>query len=104
MNAANAASRMRSRTAASSPPSWRFFAIEVLFIRLLDGSGTEWYHFRYGTQWYHIKENQEDTTMKFMIALLMAVFPALSFAQSQPEAGQSLPARAIPKTTAVLVI
>ena len=42
--------------------------------------------------------------MKFMIALLMAVLPALSFAQSQPEAGQSLPSGAIPKTIAVLVI
>ena len=42
--------------------------------------------------------------MKFMIALLMAVLPALSFAQSQPEAAQSLPSGAIPKTTAVLVI
>src|SRR5258708_36056687 len=42
--------------------------------------------------------------MKFMIPLLMAVLPALSFAQSQPEAGQGLPSGAIPKTTAVLVI
>jgi hypothetical protein len=31
--------------------------------------------------------------MKFMIALLMAVLPALSFAQSQSEAGQSLPSK-----------
>ena len=42
--------------------------------------------------------------MKFMIPLLMAVLSALSFAQSQPEAGQGLPAGAIPKTTAVLII
>src|SRR6266853_3005410 len=42
--------------------------------------------------------------MKFMIALLMAVLPGLSFAQSQPEAGQGLPSGAIPKTSAVLVI
>ena len=42
--------------------------------------------------------------MKFMIALLMAVLSALSFAQSQPDAGQSLPSGLIPKTTAVLVI
>ena len=42
--------------------------------------------------------------MKFMIALLMAALPALSFVQSQAEAGQSLPSGAIPKTTAVLVI
>ena len=42
--------------------------------------------------------------MKLMIALLIAVLPALTFAQSQPEAGQSLPSGAIPKTTAVLVI
>src|ERR1700734_2634113 len=42
--------------------------------------------------------------MKFMIALLMAVLPALSFPQSQLEAGQGLPGGAIPKTTAVLVI
>src|SRR5208337_3067062 len=40
--------------------------------------------------------------MKFMIPLLMAVLPALSFAQSQPEASQSLPSGAIPKTTAVI--
>lgn len=39
--------------------------------------------------------------MKFMITLLMAVLPALSFAQSQPEAGQGLPGGAIPKATAV---
>ena len=42
--------------------------------------------------------------MKCMIDLLMAVLPALSFAQPQPEAGQGLPSGAIPKTTAVLVI
>ena len=42
--------------------------------------------------------------MKFMIPLLIAVLPALSFAQSQSEAGQGVPSVAIPKTTAVLVI
>ena len=42
--------------------------------------------------------------MKFMIAFLMAVLPALSFAQSQPGAASSVPSGAIPKTTAVLVI
>src|SRR5207302_7352329 len=42
--------------------------------------------------------------MKFMVPLLLAVLPALSFAQSQSEAGQGLPSAAIPKTTAVLVI
>ena len=42
--------------------------------------------------------------MKFIIPLLMAALPVLSFTQSQPEAGQSLPAGAIPKTTAVFVI
>jgi hypothetical protein len=42
--------------------------------------------------------------MKLMIPLLMAVLPALSFAQSQSEASQGLPSAAIPKTTAVLVI
>src|ERR1700758_4937247 len=42
--------------------------------------------------------------MKFMISLLMAVLPALSFAQSPSEAGQGVPSVAIPKTTAVLVI
>src|SRR5712671_895984 len=50
------------------------------------------------------KLNREEKPMKFMIALLMAVLPALSFAQSQSEAAQSLPSGAIPKTTAVLVI
>src|SRR5271165_3719169 len=104
MNSAKAASRMRSRTAVSSLPSC-LFEIDVLFIPFFDGSGTEWYHLFNGTRWYQIaKENREDTTMKFMIALFMAVFPALSFAQSQTEAGQGLPAGAIPKTTAVFVI
>ena len=42
--------------------------------------------------------------MNFMIPLLMAALPALSFAQSQSEASQGLPAGAIPKTTAVFVI
>ena len=42
--------------------------------------------------------------MQFMIPLFMAALPALAFAQSQPEAGQSLPSGAIPKTTAVFVI
>ncbi len=42
--------------------------------------------------------------MNFTIPLLMAVLPAMSFAQSQPEAGQRLPSGAIPKTTAVFVI
>ena len=42
--------------------------------------------------------------MNFMIPLFMAALPALSFAQSQPEAGQSLPSAAIPKITAVFVI
>jgi hypothetical protein len=32
--------------------------------------------------------------MKFMISLLMAVLPALSFAQSQSEAGQGVPSAA----------
>src|SRR5215467_1281228 len=34
MNAAKAASRMRSRTAVSSPPSWRGFDIDALAISL----------------------------------------------------------------------
>ncbi len=42
--------------------------------------------------------------MKFMIPLLLAVLPTLSFAQSQSEGAQGLPSAAIPKTTAVLVI
>ena len=42
--------------------------------------------------------------MKFMIPLLLAMLPALSVAQSQPEAASGLPSMAIPKTTAVLVI
>ncbi|MGH9537086.1 MAG: hypothetical protein ACRD3H_04130 [Terriglobales bacterium] len=42
--------------------------------------------------------------MKFVLALLMAALPLLSLAQSQSEAGQSLPSAAIPKTTAVFVI
>ena len=42
--------------------------------------------------------------MKLMIPLLMAVLPALSFAQSQSEASHGLPSAVIPKTTAVLVI
>ena len=42
--------------------------------------------------------------MKFMIALLMAVLPAASLAQSQSGAASGVPSVAIPKTTAVLVI
>ena len=42
--------------------------------------------------------------MKFMIALLMAVLPAASVAQSQSGGASSVPSIAIPKTTAVLVI
>src|SRR5262245_2999622 len=34
MNAAKAASRMRSRTAVSSPPSWRRLGIDALAINL----------------------------------------------------------------------
>src|SRR5215472_10622717 len=40
MNAAKAASRMRWRTAVSSPPSWRRFDVDVVAIML---SLTAWY-------------------------------------------------------------
>ena len=42
--------------------------------------------------------------MKFMIPLLMALLPAMSFAQAQSATAAGLPSAAIPKTTAVLVI
>jgi len=42
--------------------------------------------------------------MKFMIALLIAVLPAASSAQSQPGTAPGVPSIAIPKTTEVLVI
>jgi hypothetical protein len=42
--------------------------------------------------------------MKFMMAFVMAVLPALSVAQSQSRAASGVPSVAIPKTTAVLVI
>lgn len=43
--------------------------------------------------------------MNFMIPLLMAAIPAVSVAQSEPAgAGSGVPAAAIPKTIAVLVI
>ena len=42
--------------------------------------------------------------MKLMIPLLLAMLPAFSVAQSQPEAASGLPSVAIPKTTEVLVI
>src|SRR5438105_1880841 len=42
--------------------------------------------------------------MKFAMLLLMAAFPAMSVAQSQPESPKGLPSVAIPKITAVLVI
>ncbi len=42
--------------------------------------------------------------MKFMIALLMALLPAMSVAQTQSGTASGLPSAAIPKTTAVLVI
>lgn len=42
--------------------------------------------------------------MKLMIALLVAMLPVASAAQSQPGAASGVPSIAIPKTTAVLVI
>ena len=42
--------------------------------------------------------------MKFMIALLLAVLPAASLAQSQSGEASGVPSVAVPKTTAVLVI
>ncbi len=42
--------------------------------------------------------------MKFMIALLVALLPAASVAQSQSGGASAVPSIAIPKTTAVLVI
>ena len=42
--------------------------------------------------------------MKFAMFFLMAAFPAMSLAQSQPASATGLPSVAIPKTTAVLVI
>jgi hypothetical protein len=42
--------------------------------------------------------------MKFMIALLMAMLPVASVAQSRSGATPGVPSAAIPKTTAVLVI
>lgn len=42
--------------------------------------------------------------MKLMVPLLAAMIPVASMAQSQHGTGSGLPSRAIPKTTAVLVI
>ena len=42
--------------------------------------------------------------MKFMIALLVAMLPVASIAQSQSGTASGVPSIAIPKTTAVLVI
>jgi hypothetical protein len=42
--------------------------------------------------------------MKFMMPFLMALLPASSVAHSQSASPSGLPTRAIPKTTAVLVI
>lgn len=42
--------------------------------------------------------------MKFMIPFLMAVLPVVSGAQKQSAAGQGVPSRVVPVTTAVLVI
>jgi hypothetical protein len=42
--------------------------------------------------------------MKFMIAFLMTLLPAVSVAQSQSGAPSGVPSIAMPKTTAVLVI
>ncbi len=42
--------------------------------------------------------------MKFVIALLVALLPAMSVAQPRPAASSGLPSAAIPKTTGVLVI
>lgn len=42
--------------------------------------------------------------MKFVMALLVVLLPAMSVAQPQSAASTGLPSAAIPKTTAVLVI
>ncbi len=42
--------------------------------------------------------------MKFMIPFFLVMLPAMSVAQSQPEAASGLPSVAIPTPTAVLVI
>ena len=42
--------------------------------------------------------------MKFAIPFLMAMLPAACLAQSRPSTASGVPAAAIPKTTAVLVI
>ena len=42
--------------------------------------------------------------MKFVMALLVVLLPAMSVAQRQSAASTGLPSAAIPKTTAVLVI
>src|SRR5215467_10416046 len=50
MNAAKAASRMRSRTAIS-PPSWRCFGIDALAI-ILSSTTLVPYSYHYKTVWY----------------------------------------------------
>jgi hypothetical protein len=47
---------------------------------------------------------REENPMKFMIALLAAMLPVASIAQSQSGTASGVPSVAIPKTTAVLVI
>lgn len=42
--------------------------------------------------------------MKFKLLLFAALLPTMSAAQSQPDTPSGVPSRAIPKTTAVLVI
>jgi hypothetical protein len=51
-----------------------------------------------------LKENRGDSTMKFMIPLLMATLPVASVAQSQSGSASDVPSADIPKTTEVLVI
>jgi hypothetical protein len=47
---------------------------------------------------------REENPMKFIIALLAAMLPVASVAQSQSGTASGVPSVAIPKTTAVLVI
>src|SRR6266567_9359387 len=103
MNAAKAASRMRSRTAVSSPPFWRRLDIDVAIALSL----TTLVPYRTITSvWYRMvpthddfARNQRSSTMKIEMSYLLLAFATVLAPLAR---GQSTPPQ--PKITGVLTI
>src|SRR5436309_2752220 len=107
MNAAKAASRMRSRTTSSSLLSWRRFDLEALAITLSLTALVPYRTIIHGMVPSRTKQGvrfERIKPMKLMIPFLMAALPVPSVAQSQSEVASGVPRVAIPKTTEVLII